>query len=174
MLPSGNDCYDLYFFGEGQVQNNPRHTNIIGYEGDHPMFFQFFTILSQSSTQTRIYRDQREVAKLDWTAGTHLGMLTIGRRQVHMGQLLTNTSVRSFNLSTDGTTFEWRRTQTHDYELYSPGNRRIATYSRVTYQTRWGACHGLFRYSFKSQDALLLEALISLCLNRWIDMNNSL
>lgn len=48
------ECNDLYFFGEGQMQNNPRHVSILGYEGDCPLFFQFSTILSQTSTQTRV------------------------------------------------------------------------------------------------------------------------
>jgi hypothetical protein len=53
-MPNANDCYDLYFFGEGQVQNNPRQVSILGYEGDRPMFIQFTTIASQTSTQTRV------------------------------------------------------------------------------------------------------------------------
>ncbi|KAF8531655.1 hypothetical protein JB92DRAFT_2849471 [Gautieria morchelliformis] len=88
-MPNATDCNDLYFFGEGQVQNNPRQVSILGYEGDRPVFIQFTTIASQTSTQTRVYRDQRDAAIFDWTAaGTHLGLLTIGQRQFHMGQLV--------------------------------------------------------------------------------------
>jgi len=175
-MASANDCNDLYFFGEGQIQNNPRQVSIMGYEGDRPVFIQFMTLASQTSTQTRVYRDQTETAIFDWTAGTHLGLLTVGQRQVHMGQLVKPRSpvARRFNSPVDGLPFEWRRTQSHDYELFSPGDRRIATYTRISYQTKWGVCHGLFRYTFKNQDVLLLEALLALALNRWIDQNQSL
>ncbi|KAF8579496.1 hypothetical protein K439DRAFT_385027 [Ramaria rubella] len=175
-MANAADCNDLYFFGEGQVQNNPRHVSIMGYEGDRPVFIQFMTVPNHTSTQTRVSRDQREVAIFDWTAGTHLGLLTVGQRQLHMGQLVRSraTNARRFLSPVDGLPFEWRRTQSQEYELYSPGDRRIATYSRMSLQTKWGVCHGLFRYTFKNQDALLLEALLALSLNRWIDLNGSM
>jgi len=175
-MPISNEFHDLYFFGEGQMQNNPRHVSIIGYENDLPLFIQFCTTLNQTSTQTRVYRDQREVALFEWTVGTHLGSLTISHRHLHMGSLIRprGLNIRVFNSPVDNLPFEWRRTPTCDYELYSPGNRRIATYSRITLQTKWGACHGLLRYTFKNQESLLLEALLALSLNRWIDMNSSL
>lgn len=40
--------------------------------------------------------------------------------------------------------------------------------------SQWGVCHGLFRYTFKNQDDLVLEALLALALNRWIDMNGTM
>ncbi|GJJ11943.1 hypothetical protein Clacol_006181 [Clathrus columnatus] len=123
-----------------------------------------------------VSRDQREVAIFDWTAGTHLGLLTIaGQRQIHMGQLVRQqiNNVREFTSSVDGVKFEWRRTPAQDYELFAPSDCRIASYSQIACQTKWGTCHGLLRYTFKNRDSLLLEALLALCLNRWIDMNCS-
>lgn len=93
-MPNANDCNDLYFFGDGREQNNPRQVSIMGYEGDRPIFIQFSTVATQTSTQSRVrfsvpdmgdiyiserapnhllrdqvYRDQSEAAIFDWTAG---------------------------------------------------------------------------------------------------------
>lgn len=53
-MASANDCHDLYFFGEGHIQNNPRQVSIMGYEGERPVFIQFVTLPTQTSTQTRV------------------------------------------------------------------------------------------------------------------------
>jgi hypothetical protein len=54
-MPDSNEFNDLYFFGQGHIHSNPRHVSIIGYEFDQPLFVQFSTTLSQTSTQTRVY-----------------------------------------------------------------------------------------------------------------------
>lgn len=46
---------------------------------------------------------------------------------------------------------------------------QIAAFRRYAHETAVGPSHGLFQYTFKN-DLLLVEALIALCLNRWIDL----
>lgn len=70
----------------------------------------------------------------------------------------------------DGARFEWRRCyDDHDsYDLYAAPNKHIAAFRRYAQATPVGPSHGVLHYTF-SHDILLLEALLALCLNRWID-----
>ena len=91
----------------------------------------------------------------------------------------------------EGTRFEWRRCyedpNSYDVrherhsgshmprdrlpssQLFAIPNRRIAIFRRYAQATPIGPSHGMLQYTF-SHDLLLLEALLALCLNRWIDM----
>lgn len=55
-------------------------------------------------------------------------------------------------------------------QLYAPQNRRIASFRRFDQQTPVGPSHGYMQYTFVQPD-LLLEALLALCMNRWLDIN---
>jgi hypothetical protein len=91
--------------------------------------------------------------------------------------------------SSDGRKFEWRR-RLHDdpnsydvrlssspvsgpvahfgLQLYTEPDRRIAIFRRFVQLTPVGPSHAVLQYAFNN-DLLLLEALLALCLNRWID-----
>ena len=94
-------------------------------------------------------------------------------------------------LSADGQQFEWRRCTddpcSYDASLFSPyphppfpfthrkqlftvqGNQRIATYRRCLQDTPIGPSYGFMSYLFDNEH-LLLESLIALCLNKWLDL----
>ncbi|KAF9036674.1 hypothetical protein BJ165DRAFT_594591 [Panaeolus papilionaceus] len=55
-------------------------------------------------------------------------------------------------------------------QLYAAQNMRIAVFTRITQATAIGPSHGHLQYTFV-HDTLLIEALVALCLNRWIDLH---
>ncbi|TFK42979.1 hypothetical protein BDQ12DRAFT_301898 [Crucibulum laeve] len=164
--------YDLFFTG----RDDPRCCVIIG-EDTKPIYFCFETAERNlmPNVRTMVYRNQKEVcARLDWSPGNHLGSATIGNRTLPMSQLVlpgSNNNVRAF-ISADGRRFEWRRSTDNptSYDLYAGPTMRIAHFRRYAQTTVVGPSHGLLQYSF-SHDLLLVEALLSLCLNRWIDLH---
>ncbi|KAH8117516.1 hypothetical protein DFH11DRAFT_1687498 [Phellopilus nigrolimitatus] len=171
-------AYDLYFTG---LRATPRQCIIIG-EDVEPVFFRFETpevfmtntrtMVSKSSLLPRpsgstlsaadqprdIYRNQDEtVAAFDWSANNYLGMCSVKHRQSFpMSRLVlpgSSASARAFFLN--GSKFEWRRTR-EDPCSYDA--------------TPVGPSHAFLQYTF-AQPALLLEALLALSVNRWIDAN---
>ncbi|TFK72179.1 hypothetical protein BDN72DRAFT_816375 [Pluteus cervinus] len=164
--------YDLFFTGK----DDPRCCVVIG-EDTKPVYFAFETergVLPNVSTL--VYKNNNVLcARLDWLAGNHLGSATIGSRQLLMTDLVrvsaASTNSREFE-SSNGQRFEWRRCRDNptSYDLYAIPNSRIAVFRRCQQQTVVGPSHGLFQYAF-NHEAFLLEALITLCLNRWIDLH---
>jgi hypothetical protein len=57
------------------------------------------------------------------------------------------------------------------FELYAlnPPVVRIAAFRRCSEETPVGRSTGLLQYTF-AQDGLVLYSLVTLCLNRWVDM----
>ncbi|KAF9477379.1 hypothetical protein BDN70DRAFT_881284 [Pholiota conissans] len=164
--------YDLFFTG----RDDPRSCVIIG-EDTKPVYFCFETTERNlmPNVRTMVYRNNKEVcAKLEWSPGNHLGGATIGNRQLPMSQLVlagSSNSARAF-ISADGKRFEWRRNRENptSYDLYAAQNSRIACFRRFTQSTVIGPSHALLQYTFTS-DWLLIEALVALCVNRWIDLH---
>ncbi|EJD05953.1 uncharacterized protein FOMMEDRAFT_153301 [Fomitiporia mediterranea MF3/22] len=129
-----------------------------------------------------IYRNQDEmVAIFDWSADSYLGLCTVKNRQPFPMAMLvlpgSTASARAFFLN--GSKFEWRRTRDDQlgYDLYHvPQNAhgqppvRIAFFRTVDQPTPLGPAHGFLQYTFV-QPPLLLEALLALSINRWMDMN---
>jgi len=115
-------------------------------------------------------------AKLEWTPGNNnLGSAMVGSREMPMSHLVLTGScqgARSF-LSSDGLEFEWRRDPDtpSSYDLYAGSDKPIAVFRRFPQPqpTAIGPAHGLFQYSF-NRDNLLIESLVALCINRWIDL----
>lgn len=54
-------------------------------------------------------------------------------------------------------------------QLYAAQTGRIAAFRRCITSTVVGPSHGLLQYKFSHQQ-LLVESLVSLCINRWMDM----
>lgn len=160
--------FEIYFTG----RDDPRNGCIVIGEDTKPVFFEFETqYLSPSSARTTISSNRSPVAALDWLNGG-LGVATIGDREIPMAHLVqqgSSTSARRFP-SADGRQYEWRKCHAdpRSYELFSGPNTRIAKFQKLSQATPIGPSHGTLQYSF-SHDLLLLEALIALNLNRWLD-----
>ncbi|KAJ3977187.1 hypothetical protein EV361DRAFT_788937 [Lentinula raphanica] len=167
--------YNLFFTGK----DDPRNCVVIG-EDTKPVFFSFETFQrDQVSTRTivsSVTRGKDLIASLEWSPGNQLGMVNIGTRQLFMSQLVqpgSSSHVRNFVSSSDGRTYEWRRSysDTSSYTLFLlPNNIQIATFQKMNTQTVVGPSHALLQYHF-AHDPLLLEAILSLCLFRWIDLH---
>ncbi|PPQ81241.1 hypothetical protein CVT25_015765 [Psilocybe cyanescens] len=80
-------------------------------------------------------------------------------------------SARAF-VSSEGKRFEWRRNRDDptSYDLYASHNTRIAVFRRYRQATAIGPSHAVLQYSF-TQDSLLTEALVALCVTRWVDIH---
>ncbi|KAH7922827.1 hypothetical protein BV22DRAFT_1016570 [Leucogyrophana mollusca] len=161
--------YKLYFSGK----DDPRDGCLIIGEDTRPVFFELDTNAAPNYTvTTTISSDREPVAAFDWYNSTDFGLATIGNREMPMAQLVMPGScpgARSFT-SADGRQYEWRRcyNDPRSYELYAHPNVRIAYFRKFFQATPIGASHAYFEYSF-DHPLLLLEALLALSLNRWLD-----
>ncbi|KAG2157399.1 hypothetical protein DEU56DRAFT_764440 [Suillus clintonianus] len=160
--------FEIYFTG----RDDPRDGCIVIGEDTKPVFFEFETqYMSPSTARTTISSNRNPVAALDWLNGG-LGVATIGNREIpmsHMVQQGSSSSARRFP-SADGHQYEWRKCHNdpRSYELFSAHSGRIAKFQKHSQATPIGPSHGTLQYSF-SHDLLLLEALLALNLNRWLD-----
>ncbi|KAJ7343629.1 hypothetical protein DFH08DRAFT_233368 [Mycena albidolilacea] len=171
--------FDLFFTGK----SDPLSCVVIG-EDVVPRFFCFETPDRQSyGVRTTVYsNNSSKVASLVFGPGNQLGSVTIGGsraepgyRTVSMADFLlpgSNHNARSF-FSADGRKYEWRKCANISgaYDLYAlnPPIVRVAAFRRCSEETPVGRSTGLLQYTF-AQDGLLLYTLLSLCLNRWVDM----
>ena len=55
-------------------------------------------------------------------------------------------------------------------QLFAAQDIRIAAFRRLTQSTAIGPSHAFVQYTF-NHDPLLIEALLALCVNRWIDLH---
>ncbi|CAE6500308.1 unnamed protein product [Rhizoctonia solani] len=176
--PPSNDVY--------WTTNDPRNTGVIGYEGATPVFFRFVTTTTLNSTRTVVWKGtsnpnvEHEVAWLDWESMNHLGTATIGRFQTPMTNLLqrgTTPRCRIFAIPGDGRRFEWRRCERDPcrYDLFDGSGKLCA--SHVVYlqpqRSAVAELNAIMNYWFKEDEMLLLTAIISLTINRWIDQNGA-
>jgi len=158
----------LYFTGK----DDPRDCIIMG-EDTKPVYIEFQTPNCYvPDVRTTVYRNNGEsVAFLDWTMGVHLGRATIGSKQLPMSELVRPGQFSNSRIfvSCDGRCLEWRRCtdDRNSYDLYY-ANTKIAIFRRFPQPTPVGPSHGYVQYTFKN-DLLLIEALIALSLNRWLD-----
>ncbi|KAK0210576.1 hypothetical protein DFS33DRAFT_1370995 [Desarmillaria ectypa] len=164
--------YDLFFTG----RDDPRSCVIIG-EDTKPIYLCFDTperSIAPSIRTTVLSNNKDLVASFDWSPGNHLGRVTIGKRQIPMSHLVrpgSRQNARSF-VSSDGRQLEWRKCPNDptSYDLYVAPNFQIAAFRRYVSSTAVGPTHGLLQYKF-NHDTLLVEALLALALNRWIDLH---
>ncbi|KAI9570420.1 hypothetical protein HD554DRAFT_2018200 [Boletus coccyginus] len=167
--------FTIYFTGK----DDPRDGCIVIGEDEKPVFFEFETALLSSCltrTTVRICSDRRPVAAFDWSAnGDSLGVATIGDREVPMEHLVLPSSspnARRFQAA-DDRFYEWRRSyrDPKSYELYAgPDTPPIAAYRHFPQATPIGPSHGTLEYSF-TDGLFLLQVLLTLNLNRWLDWN---
>ncbi|KAJ7582847.1 hypothetical protein C8J56DRAFT_233173 [Mycena floridula] len=168
-----DETFDLFFTG----RDDPRRCVIIG-EDTKPIYLCFETPERglMLSTRTMLISNNTEVvATLEFSPGNHpLGKAVIRERHIPMSHLVlpgSNQYARSF-VSSDGKTLEWRRclNSPSSYDLYAAPNIRIAAFRPYVSSTPVGPSHGLLQYRFQ-HDLLLIECLLALCLNRWIDLH---
>ncbi|KAH6918998.1 hypothetical protein BKA70DRAFT_37586 [Coprinopsis sp. MPI-PUGE-AT-0042] len=168
--------FDLFFTG----RDDPRSCIIIG-EDVKPVYFSFETRerqLMSPSIKTTVYKNGTEqlCASLEWSPGNHLGSVAVvgSNRQVPMSHFVmagTVQNARAF-VAYNGRRYEWRRrpdTPT-SYDLFASANHRIAVFRRYAHATPIGPSHGLCQYTFVDEP-LLVDALLALCINRWIDIH---
>ncbi|KAL7283056.1 hypothetical protein ACG7TL_002480 [Trametes sanguinea] len=171
----GEIINELYFTGQG----DPRHKCVaIGYHRNEPVVYKFDTVdLPQGTRTTVTYNEQFVVAFFDWALGTHLGSVIKGADREPMSNLVapgSNDRARSFRSGRDGKEkFEWRRVgnkHPFGYELFSMApESRIARYDPTPRELpKVGRAYALLEYGFH-EDNLIRDALLALCLNRWID-----
>ncbi|KAI9056895.1 hypothetical protein FKP32DRAFT_1421268 [Trametes sanguinea] len=171
----GEIINELYFTGQG----DPRHKCVaIGYHRNEPVVYKFDTVdLPQGTRTTVTYNEQFVVAFLDWALGTHLGSVIKGAVKEPMSNLVapgSNDRARSFRSGRDGKEkFEWRRVgnkHPFGYELFSMApESRIGRYDPTPRELpKVGRAYALLEYGFH-EDNLIRDALLALCLNRWID-----
>jgi len=128
-----------------------------------------------------VTRGKDLLASLEWSPGNHLGMAIIGTRRIPMSHLVLPSpanNARNFVSGSDGRRYEWRRCfpENSGYDLFIvPNNIRIAAFRRLEQmiETVVGPAVGLLQTtaSLANNELLLLEALLSLCLFRWIDLH---
>ncbi|KZS99003.1 hypothetical protein SISNIDRAFT_447837 [Sistotremastrum niveocremeum HHB9708] len=163
------ECYDLYFTGR---TDDPRNVQFIGHEGPKPVLYTFTTATGYNmDTRTTIVSGRSDlVAHFDWDNGTHLGTAVVGSRRFSMTQLVSmGASPGTRRFTHDNMVFEWRKTATDTYDLYASSNIRLAIYRPKNQTTSVGPSHGYFQYSFSGYETLLLESLLALAVNRWIE-----
>ncbi|KAH0827011.1 hypothetical protein J3R83DRAFT_4680 [Lanmaoa asiatica] len=166
--------FEIFFTG----RDDPRDGCMIIGEDTRPVFFEFETaLLPSSTTRTTIFSDRNPVAAFDWDGdGNSLGVATIGDRVFPMEHLVlpgSSPNARRFQAA-DGRFYEWRRSYRDPryYELYAgPNTPPIAVYRQFPQATLIGPTHGTLEYNF-TDGLFLLEILLALNLNRWLDWNS--
>ncbi|TFY69277.1 hypothetical protein EVG20_g3225 [Dentipellis fragilis] len=152
-------------------------------DGMGPRCYVFHTPNNHMQTRTTVtqMRGQTEagleVATLDWLLTRFLGTANIRGRTVLMADLAdrhgtASDAHRSFTgTSPDGSPLRCTWVGLHDgsYQLWSSDNY-LADFRPTNEHTDFGTSRGTMRYWFKDEQ-LFLEAIITLNINRWMDMN---
>ncbi|KAK7689128.1 hypothetical protein QCA50_007819 [Cerrena zonata] len=169
--------YDLFFLGQDDI----RHDCIAaGHIEDRPLYYHFYTqsIPPSGQTRTTVFLDPEFIAAaahLNWVMDIHLGTVSVGGRPaVPMTYLAalstTRENTRTFSTA-DNRHYDWQKRENGGFDLYlKDTNIQLASYERYT-QIRetpgLGPCYALLQFTF-DDDNLLVYALVSLCLNRWL------
>ncbi|KAF8171780.1 hypothetical protein K438DRAFT_1612749 [Mycena galopus ATCC 62051] len=176
---TGGVRFDLFFTGEP----DPLSCVIIGEDVSNRQIQRTETEMNSTLWRMKpVYSNNKKATSLVFGPGNQLGSVTIGGTRVQsedctfaMADALASGSkynARSF-FSADGRKYEWRKCANVSgaYDLYAlnPPIARIAAFRRCSEDTPVGKSTGLLLYTF-FQDGLLLHTLITLCLNRWMDM----
>lgn len=165
--------YLVFFTG----RDDPRDCMIIG-EDQKYVFFEFET----TDMCTTVFSDRQPAVALHWASG-HPGLGTARflthehAREIPIERLIMPGSSpldRRFVSATDDRVYEWRRSYEDptSYELWAGPNAQIAIFHKFQHSTPVGMSHATLQYCF-TDALLLLEALVTLNLNRWLDLNMS-
>ncbi|KAB5590418.1 hypothetical protein CTheo_6135 [Ceratobasidium theobromae] len=190
---TGNDVY--------WTTNDPRNTGVIGYEGANPVFFRFVTTTTLNSTRTVVWKGtnnpnvEQEVAWRPAHMQAGLGIDEPPRnrdnRQVpnaHDQLASTREPVRVratahagpeslLSRATDGASNgdAASRIRAATMWLYDGTGALFATHIVYLQAQRSAVAelNAVMNYWFKDDEMLLLTAIISLTINRWIDQNGA-
>ncbi|KAI6036067.1 hypothetical protein BKA83DRAFT_12310 [Pisolithus microcarpus] len=145
--------YLVFFTG----RDDPRDCMIIGEDEKH-VFFEF-------ETTDMYFSDRQPAVALHW-AGGHPGLEIPIERLIMPGSSPLD---RRFVSATDDRVYEWRRSY-EDPTSYEGPNAQIAIFHKFQHSTPVGMSHATLQYCF-TDALLLLEALVTLNLNRWLDLD---
>ncbi|EPQ58416.1 hypothetical protein GLOTRDRAFT_35791 [Gloeophyllum trabeum ATCC 11539] len=167
--------YKLYFTG----RDDPRNGCIVIGEDTKPIFFRFDTPdIFMGNARTAVTKGNGDmVAFFEWTGTSHPGSATIiGDRQIPMGRLVmtnlpfTPPGSRVFESSRGGR-YAWRKpgNGSNAYDVRRDPPVPIGIYRRFVQWTPIGPSYAYMQYTF-DDDVLLLDSLLALSLNRWLDL----
>ncbi|OCH90288.1 hypothetical protein OBBRIDRAFT_606944 [Obba rivulosa] len=167
----------IYFMKRDDIRHG---CGIIGFintpqQKDVPVYYRLETPQAAGQvTRTTVYRNDTEpVAYLNWANGDGLGMATIrDKKDTPMSWLIMRGTVPNARMfiSYDNRKYEWRRMSASPeaYDLYLAPDYRMGTFRRVNSTTPVGNSYAFMEHIIDNE-ALLLESLVALCINRWID-----
>ncbi|KZV71780.1 hypothetical protein PENSPDRAFT_391880 [Peniophora sp. CONT] len=164
--------YEARFTGSG----DPRRC-VVSALAPADTYLSFETVYTFETITTVRRRDGRELAAFRWLMGSAPGQGVVGGRRVHMADFAIMQGYprrsRAFeSLDTDETLtrFVWRRVGRGKYDLYTQHDIRIGQYVEASQiqDTPDGPVYASFRFSF-DHEVLFLDAMLALCVNRWID-----
>ncbi|KAI0318346.1 hypothetical protein OF83DRAFT_33924 [Amylostereum chailletii] len=114
-------------------------------------------------------------ATFSWFGGSAIGTATVCGRNMHMGDMVVMQGypqgVRAFrSAGPDGVQgmFTWRRCGPGSYDLSTASGVRIGMYRTRREMSPIGEIYATFYYNFL-HEPLFLDAMLSLCINRWMD-----
>ncbi|CDO69387.1 hypothetical protein BN946_scf184575.g12 [Trametes cinnabarina] len=174
----GEIINELYFTGQGDPATSASRSDTTETSPSYTSStLSTFRKAPEPRSLSVTYNEQFVVAFLDWALGVHLGSVIKGADREPMTNLVAPGSsdrARSFKSGRAGKEkFEWRRVgnkHPFGYELFSMDTEsRIARYDPTPRNLpKVGRAYALLEYGFH-EDNLIRDALLALCLNRWID-----
>ncbi|KAI0058258.1 hypothetical protein BV25DRAFT_1291600 [Artomyces pyxidatus] len=181
--PAEHTVYELHFLGN---KLDPRHGFTI--MGAPDVYMRFDTPVEQlCPIRTTIRGLEQDIAWFDWALhGSAPGMVTIvdPPRRFHMHEIAIIDGqppyCRAF-YSAPGPTvpsrmYRWFRRDRQAYELYTDCGTLIGAFSvhPVEEDTEAGRLFASFSYNFHWKDPLLMDAMLTLSLNRFLDQYQDL
>ncbi|KAI6103552.1 hypothetical protein F5141DRAFT_1204323 [Pisolithus sp. B1] len=174
--------YLVFFTG----RDDPRDCMVIG-EDEKPVFFEFET--TDMCTTVGTVAARATFLAIDSPLSPSIGRAVIpgsvsahfltleNAREVPIERLImpgSSPHARRFVSATDDRVYEWRRSYEDptSYELWAGPNAQIAIFHKFQHSTPVGMSHATLQYCF-TDGLLLIEALVTLNLNRWLDLNMS-
>ncbi|TCD65626.1 hypothetical protein EIP91_002431 [Steccherinum ochraceum] len=169
--------YDLYFSGKADIRDG---CNMVGEGvGGKPYFFSFTTraYAIDSDVTTTITNGKHEVlGTLTWGVANYFGTFTTKyltnkksefMSHLYMGGEGTEPAVVS---NIDGVSFKILKLQDHTTYMMSAatGNLLAGFVPENVVSPHVGPIHGRLAFNFDN-DELMLYALMSLCIVRWVD-----
>ncbi|KZP20774.1 hypothetical protein FIBSPDRAFT_528926 [Athelia psychrophila] len=171
--PMDENQFFLHFTGPDEI----RDMKAIGECGHTPMLFEFDTnsMHYQPGNVTEIIMNRMPVATLNWHTRDRLGLVNITlepRIQATMSNMaihVPETNGRMFT-SADGVCYEWRRSpeDPRAYDLFLMPDALLGKFRHEYEDTPVGPSFAYLQFCFDHQ-RLLLESMLSLCINRWLD-----
>ncbi|VDB99947.1 unnamed protein product [Peniophora sp. CBMAI 1063] len=172
VIPIMTFDYEARFTGSG----DPRRC-VISALVPADTYLSFETVYTSETITTVRGYDGRELANFRWLMGSAPGQGVVCGRPTHMADLAIMQGYRKRSrafdsLDTEGerARFVWRRVGRGKYDLYTQHDIRIGKYVEANQiqESAVGPVYAHFHFSF-DHEVLFLDAMLALCVNRWID-----